>query len=258
MTQGIYKITNKENGKVYIGQATDIERRFSEHKKQRKVPIDMYINIFGIDNFDYEIVEECSLEDLDEKEKFYIKEYNSIEEGYNYQEGGYNNSIGEGNGRAILTEEDVIKIRTAYNNHKRPTEFYNKYFKDKITKSQFQRIWQGQSWSHIMPEVLTEENKEYYTRIMQKENIPSLTKDEVLKYRKYYVNHTAKDTYQFYLDENKDKEDKLIVKSNSFRKILTGDVKPGSSYLEVPLYRKMQKTWELDGKPVSTILVSEE
>jgi len=29
---GIYKITNKKNGKIYIGQSWDMERRFKEHK----------------------------------------------------------------------------------------------------------------------------------------------------------------------------------------------------------------------------------
>ena len=42
---GIYKITNKENGKVYIGQSNNCERRLSEHRQEKFVPIDYIINI---------------------------------------------------------------------------------------------------------------------------------------------------------------------------------------------------------------------
>lgn len=40
---GIYKITKKENGKSYIGQSNDIERRFSEHKTKIDIPIEIAI-----------------------------------------------------------------------------------------------------------------------------------------------------------------------------------------------------------------------
>ena len=85
---GIYKITNKLNGKTYIGQSTNIERRLNEHKRKRFVTIDDYINVLGADNFEFETIEECPLEDLDKKEQEYIKKYNSIKEGYNHQTSG--------------------------------------------------------------------------------------------------------------------------------------------------------------------------
>jgi hypothetical protein len=49
----------------------------------RSVTIDDYINVLGKDNFDFEIIEECSLEELDEKERAYIAQYNSAIDGYN-------------------------------------------------------------------------------------------------------------------------------------------------------------------------------
>ena len=88
---GIYKITNKLNNKVYIGQSNNVLRRLNEHKRQRKVDIDSYINVLGVDNFEFEILEECSKEELDKKEQEYIERYNSVEDGYNIQQGGYNN-----------------------------------------------------------------------------------------------------------------------------------------------------------------------
>lgn len=137
---GIYKITNKLNNKVYIGQSNNVLRRISEHKRHRRVNIDSYINVLGVDNFEFEILEECSKEELDAKEQQYIEQYNSIEDGYNLQQGGYNNSMGEGNGRARLTEDDIIKIRTAYDNHESPKNYYETNYKNKISLSQFQGI----------------------------------------------------------------------------------------------------------------------
>lgn len=251
MTSGIYKITNKQNGKTYIGQSENCERRIQEHKKERFVPIDMWINVLGKDNFSFEILEYCESQDLDLKEKEYIEKFNSIKNGYNSQIGGYNNSVGEGNGRAKLTEQDVIDIRLAYNSHKTQKETYEK-FKDKITFSQFQSVWQGRSWSHVMPEVFNEENKIFYTYQRQKENT-SLTANELLYYRQYYVEHTAKETYKK-LCEDKGKD---FLKEATFSKILTGDVRDGSTYKDIPIYKKSLKRWELRGNPVQTILGTE-
>lgn len=77
---------------------------------------------------------------MDKKEQEYIQKYDSRKNGYNHQLGGYNNSAGEGNGRALLTEADVINIRTAYAEHINPSQLYEEQYKDKITKSQFQAV----------------------------------------------------------------------------------------------------------------------
>ena len=248
---GIYKITNKLDGKIYIGQSTNIERRLNEHKRKRFVTIDDYINVLGVDNFDFEIIETCSLEELDKKEQEYIAKYNSTKEGYNHQSGGYNNSTGEGNGRAQVTEADVIFLRECYAKHFSPKEIYKQYFQDKITKSQFQGIWQGRSWSYIMPEVYTEKNKQYYISEQMKTRA-SLTKEEVLKYRKYYIDHTRHEVYKKLLEDKGP-----ILKQRTFEKILMGDVRDSSIYKEVPIYKKAQGYWELNGQPVQTSVGSD-
>ena len=162
---GIYKITKKENGKCYIGQSNDCERRFKEHQtkgESSRIPVDVAIKKYGKDAFTYEVIEECSIEKLNERESYWIRYYNSIEKGYNCSEGGDQQSIGENNGRSKLTEQDVIEIRKAYNNHLKQKDVYEKY-KDIVSFGTFQAVWQGKSWAHIMPEVFTEENKKYYT-----------------------------------------------------------------------------------------------
>lgn len=85
---GIYKITNQLNGKVYIGQSIDIEERWKQHKRawrdtSRKALLYEAIRKDGLGNFLFEIIEECPKEKLNEREKFWIREYNSLEDGYN-------------------------------------------------------------------------------------------------------------------------------------------------------------------------------
>lgn len=95
MLTGIYRIVNKLNGKCYIGQSIDIERRFRDHKSRSfttkyETPIYKAFQKYGIDNFSFEIIEECSTENLDDREIFYIAKYRSAEKkyGYNFTFGG--------------------------------------------------------------------------------------------------------------------------------------------------------------------------
>ena len=85
---GIYKITKKSNGKSYVGQSNDINRRFDEHKYKKELAIDQAIQKYGAAAFDFEILEECPVEDLDTKEKFWIEYFQSKTIGYNSTAGG--------------------------------------------------------------------------------------------------------------------------------------------------------------------------
>ena len=70
---GIYKITNNINGKIYIGQSNNIQRRFSEHQNRgatSRIPVDIAIQRYGKENFKKEILEECDITELDEREKY--------------------------------------------------------------------------------------------------------------------------------------------------------------------------------------------
>lgn len=86
---GIYKIKNLINNKVYIGQSLDIKRRWQAHKNvQDDCAIHLAFKKYGIKNFSFEVLEECPPELLDEREIFWIKEYNSFNNGYNMTLGG--------------------------------------------------------------------------------------------------------------------------------------------------------------------------
>lgn len=99
MTIGIYKIINNLNNKIYIGQSIHIEQRISEHKSESlygspdrlayNSVIHKAIRKYGWDNFSWEIIEECSIPQLDDKEKYWIAYFNSlVPNGYNILIGG--------------------------------------------------------------------------------------------------------------------------------------------------------------------------
>lgn len=94
MKKAIYKITNKKNNKVYIGQSNNPEHRWVSHKSRAlneedkgKSAIHDALRVVGIENFTFEII--GWFENYNEKEKEYIKLYNSqVPNGYNLTEGG--------------------------------------------------------------------------------------------------------------------------------------------------------------------------
>lgn len=98
MACGIYKLTNKLNGKSYIGQAIDIRKRWREHKcaslnpnnKDFNMVIHKAIRKYGIENFNLEIIEECEQSELNDKEIYWIDKYNTYHQGYNASIGGNN------------------------------------------------------------------------------------------------------------------------------------------------------------------------
>lgn len=89
---GIYKIENLVNGKVYIGQAVDIECRWISHismlknNKHHSKHLQNSWNKYGEENFKFEIIEECSFEELNEKEIYWINKFK--ENCYNLTSGG--------------------------------------------------------------------------------------------------------------------------------------------------------------------------
>ena len=229
---GIYKITNLINQKSYIGQSNNIERRKTEHFSNNNYDqsvIDKAIQLEGIENFKFEVLEECTNEQLDEREKYWIAYYNTYENGYNRTRGGQGSFCGQ----PKLERDDVVKIRQAYNNHEYWYDVY-KQFQDKIGIDGFKHIWQGNRWKFIMPEVYTEENKNYYKQIGQfkkgemNEN-SKLSDQEIINIRKRYQTETATQIWQDY---------KYLYTLGSFKQILTG-----VKYSHLPIYKKAQKTW---------------
>lgn len=163
---GIYKITNNINKHCYIGQSIHIEKRWEEHKNkynwQRESNKLLYLAFqkYGLENFTFEIIEECNQEQLNIKEQYWIDYYDSYKNGYNLTCGGETN-FGENHPGHKLTEQDIIDIRTRYANLERKKNVYLLY-NQRIGESGFNKIWKGETWKNIMPEVYTKENKDFH------------------------------------------------------------------------------------------------
>lgn len=91
----IYKITNKINGKSYIGQTIqDVKERFYQHcaTKCNQAVLNMVIhktiNKYGKSNFTIEVIEEVESTNLNDRERYWIRYYDTYNNRYNSTEGG--------------------------------------------------------------------------------------------------------------------------------------------------------------------------
>ncbi len=91
---GIYKITNIITGECYIGQAADTASRWSEHAKcglgiDTPAGNKLYkaMQEYGLQSFSWELLEKCDRAELNEKERYYINLYDSVNYGYNILKG---------------------------------------------------------------------------------------------------------------------------------------------------------------------------
>lgn len=88
----IYIIKNDINNHVYIGQTSrNIEIRWKEHIRHTNQIINLAIQKYGVEHFWIEQIEECEDSLLDERERYWINEYHSFDNGYNATTGGQDN-----------------------------------------------------------------------------------------------------------------------------------------------------------------------
>ena len=162
---GIYMYINKENNKKYIGQSVNIERRRKEHLKwpSKHSKFDNYLSKLGEQAFDFIVLEECDAEKLDEREKFWIEYYDSINNGYNLIDGGQSYR-GEENLRSKLNDKQVLEIIKLLEEHtlnnKQISELYN------VSNGTIDRINRCLNWTHL----------HNYTTNIRQENLNKLEK----------------------------------------------------------------------------------
>ena len=103
----IYIIKNDINDKVYIGKTNfSIKKRWTEHlmsstkKRTEKRPLYNAMCKYGKEHFWIEVIEECSVEDSSDREKYWINFYNSYINGYNATLGG--------DGKAYLDYKKIL------------------------------------------------------------------------------------------------------------------------------------------------------
>lgn len=144
---GIYKIENLTNHKVYIGQSKNISQRWIKHRihgtqsgyNDADYPLYRAMRKYGIENFSFSILEECSIEELNEKEQYWIKQFNSYKEGYNQTNGG------EGGHPLKLTEEQVLEIYQKLQTEERMVDIAQQY---NVSHQTISEINLGYIWVH--------------------------------------------------------------------------------------------------------------
>lgn len=111
---GIYGLRCKENGKWYIGQSSDIHKRFGDYKglrckNQRKLYF--ALSKYGYDNFEKSILEKLDEPNwvMDYREMYWIKHLHGVSNGYNITDGG---KVGIGFHGKKHTEETRKKMST--------------------------------------------------------------------------------------------------------------------------------------------------
>ena len=237
----IYKI-QFPNEKVYIGQSVNCRNRWREHLREAAKGNDLKIyramRKYGITIEAFSIIEDniTSQDEANSKEMYYIKEFNSIKNGYNITEGGQcgNGLHGEGHPNHILTDDQIREIREI-----RASKIYTikevyAFYDDLMSYSGFQKIWLYESRPEIASELNTQELRDFYSADKrtikgEKHFLSKLTTEEVIKVRnQYWVEGLEmKEIYENYKDK---------YSLSGFRKIVLGN-----TYTDVPMPEKSNK-----------------
>lgn len=109
---GIYKITSP-TGKMYIGQSIAIEKRLHAYKNlmcRNQVKLYNSLTKYGTDSHVFEVVEECSVEELNSRERYWQEHYNVVSSGLNCRMTASDDKSG------YLSEDTKAKISTYYKN----------------------------------------------------------------------------------------------------------------------------------------------
>lgn len=165
---GIYLIENLANGKKYIGQSVDVEKRWKNHlsaafninEKVYGYPLYRAIRKYGKDNFKFSMIEECNKEELNDKEIYWIAkmvpEYNQTRGGNQYVSG------------KKLRVEDVKKIQKILIDDKEyrysNVEIAKEYGILPQTISRINRgeLWKDDNLKYPLRDIKARKNKSFY------------------------------------------------------------------------------------------------
>ena len=216
---GIYCWTNLINNKKYIGQATDIERRKKQHVSQAgklTTKISRALWKYGLNNFDFQVLEECSVDQLNQREHYWIHYYKTLEDefGYNITDVDENGCVinGQHNPNTSLLDAEVIEIRNRLHIlHQSLSEVYSDYA-DRVSYDSFWQLAHGVTWKHLdtsMIDSLVDNHGENNPRA-------KLTNEDVLAIRnRVHINWESQlDVYQDYKDR---------ISFEAFAKIVRGE-----------------------------------
>lgn len=205
MIHYIYCYINKINGKKYIGQTNNLERRkkqhiqdsihcFQGHEISYELPFHRAIRKYGINNFEYNILEVIDTEDWNEVNKLeskYIKKENTIvPNGYNLQCDGIAN---QGKNKSHLSNDQIQGIIKALKNGEYIPNIAEKY---QLSRSYISDINNGRC--------LKQENEKYPLQQNRITNDEYLQIIDLLKNTKYSIREIAR-----YTNRNHDTIEKI-------------------------------------------------
>ena len=124
---GIYKIISP-SGKIYIGQSRDIEKRFKQYQSgsgKTQIRLIHSFNKYNVENHIFEIIEECDIENLNIRERYWQDYYDVIgKNGLNCM------LINTDSLPRVLSEETRLKLSEARTGYK-----FSQESKDKISRA---------------------------------------------------------------------------------------------------------------------------
>jgi group I intron endonuclease len=138
---GIYKIINKINGNFYIGSSVNIQNRWNNHIKSAngvgKYPIHNAIRKYGIENFEFTILESCSTDELMKKEQKFLDAVVGLPNCYNIANFAHAPMLGKKHTEKTLlkisknrtlatTEETRYKVGSSWRGKKQPKTMVEK------------------------------------------------------------------------------------------------------------------------------------
>ena len=179
---GIYGIRNLINGKIYIGKTGmnfgdrwDSHRSLLKNGKHDNPHLQNAWNKYGQNNFEFIVIEDCEIEELDNKEKYYIKIYKDLNLAYNIHDGGNEGS----NLGKHLSEETKRKI-----GEKNRINNIGKKHSDE-TKKKMSQSHQGMKYTSM-----SEEGRKNIQQAQQKyyeKNPKKLCVDDVVEIRRLHT-----------------------------------------------------------------------
>lgn len=152
-TSGIYEIVNLINGKRYIGQTSNLYRRQYSHitKLNQNIHPNKHLqnawNKYGKDAFEFQVLEYCSVDDLNERELYWINHYKSNTDGYNIR-------LDPNSNRGLQWSEKQRESMMAAINKE------NSYFKNHTVP----RETMEKAWEASRKKVWTKEEREQHSK----------------------------------------------------------------------------------------------
>ena len=139
-------LLNFPNNKIYIGKSIDLKRRMHEHNKPnaQDTPVDKAIKKYFRKIPEVTIIEQCPSNLLNERERYWIKEYHATDKkiGYNISAGGEYDGK-----RRTWSDEEILDIRNRKWLKERKCDVYKDYSQHPF--SSFEKIWLYASFPDI-------------------------------------------------------------------------------------------------------------